>query len=176
MVDGIPINLGLWDTAGQEDYDRLRPLSYPNTDVFLICFSQVSPASFENVLTKWHPEVSHYCSNTPIILVGTKVDLVTDIEIIQRLENQGRAPITFLQGVEMQKKIGAIKFVQCSAITQTGIKDVFDNAVRAVLQRHIKRKKNKRKKNAHCCNCTYRQAVKQVYDYKHDVYGGVIVK
>ena len=52
MVDGKPINLGLWDTAGQEDYDRLRPLSYPQTDVFLVCFSLVSPPSFENVKTK----------------------------------------------------------------------------------------------------------------------------
>jgi Ras family len=52
MVDGKPINLGLWDTAGQEDYDRLRPLSYPQTDVFLICFSLVSPPSCENVRTK----------------------------------------------------------------------------------------------------------------------------
>jgi small GTP-binding protein len=52
MVDGKPINLGLWDTAGQEDYDRLRPLSYPQTDVFLICFSLVSPPSLENVKNK----------------------------------------------------------------------------------------------------------------------------
>jgi Ras-related C3 botulinum toxin substrate 1 len=52
MVDGKTISLGLWDTAGQEDYDRLRPLSYPQTDVFLICFSLVSPPSFENVRTK----------------------------------------------------------------------------------------------------------------------------
>lgn len=52
MVEGKPISLGLWDTAGQEDYDRLRPLSYPQTDVFLICFSIVSPASFDNVKAK----------------------------------------------------------------------------------------------------------------------------
>lgn len=55
MVDGRPISLGLWDTAGQEDYDRLRPLSYPQTDVFLICFSIVSPPSFDNVKAKVSP-------------------------------------------------------------------------------------------------------------------------
>ena len=53
VVDGKLINLGLWDTAGQEDYDRIRPLSYPQTDVFIICFSITSPTSFENVKTKW---------------------------------------------------------------------------------------------------------------------------
>lgn len=52
-----PYTLGLFDTAGQEDYDRLRPLSYPQTDVFLICFSLCSPPSFENVREKWFPEV-----------------------------------------------------------------------------------------------------------------------
>jgi hypothetical protein len=61
MVDGKTVSLGLWDTAGQEDYDRLRPLSYPQTDVFLVCFSIVSPTSFQNVKTKWVPEVKHHC-------------------------------------------------------------------------------------------------------------------
>uniref|UniRef100_A0A1I7XR96 Ras-related protein ced-10 n=1 Tax=Heterorhabditis bacteriophora TaxID=37862 RepID=A0A1I7XR96_HETBA len=84
MVDGRPINLGLWDTAGQEDYDRLRPLSYPQTDVFLVCFSLVNPASFENVRAKWFPEVSHHCPTTPIILVGTKADLRDDKDTIER--------------------------------------------------------------------------------------------
>ena len=63
MVDGKPISLGLWDTAGQEDYDRLRPLSYPQTDVFLICFSIVSPPSFDNVKAK----VRNAKANTKLI-------------------------------------------------------------------------------------------------------------
>ena len=78
MVDGKPINLGLWDTAGQEDYDRLRPLSYPQTDVFLVAFSLISRASFENVKQKWYPELKHHCPNVPMILVGTKLDLRSD--------------------------------------------------------------------------------------------------
>jgi len=72
MVDGKPINLGLWDTAGQEDYDRLRPLSYPQTDVFLVCFSVISKDSHGNVKSKWVPEIQHHAPGVPIVLVGTK--------------------------------------------------------------------------------------------------------
>uniref|UniRef100_A0A2K5H8C1 small monomeric GTPase n=1 Tax=Colobus angolensis palliatus TaxID=336983 RepID=A0A2K5H8C1_COLAP len=118
MVDGKPVNLGLWDTAGQEDYDRLRPLSYPQTDVFLICFSLVSPASFENVRAKWYPEVRHHCPNTPIIL---------------KLKEKKLTPITYPQGLAMAKEIGAVKYLECSALTQRGLKTVFDEAIRAVL-------------------------------------------
>uniref|UniRef100_A0A9L0JMX8 Ras homolog family member G n=1 Tax=Equus asinus TaxID=9793 RepID=A0A9L0JMX8_EQUAS len=60
-VDGRTVNLNLWDTAGQEEYDRLRTLSYPQTNVFVICFSIASPPSYENVRHKWHPEVCHHC-------------------------------------------------------------------------------------------------------------------
>ncbi|XP_064406253.1 ras-related C3 botulinum toxin substrate 1 [Halichondria panicea] len=133
MVDGKPINLGLWDTAGQEDYDRLRPLSYPQTDVFLICFSLVSPASFENVRAKWSPEVSHHCPNTPIILVGTKLDLRDDKETVEKLKEKRLNPITYTQGLQMLKEISAVKYLECSALTQKGLKTVFDEAIRAVL-------------------------------------------
>ncbi|KRZ20036.1 Ras-related protein Rac1, partial [Trichinella pseudospiralis] len=125
MVDGKPINLGLWDTAGQEDYDRLRPLSYPQTDVFLICFSLVNPASFENVRAKWFPEVSHHCPNTPIILVGTKLDLREEQDTIEKLRERRLQPIVHQQG--------SVKYVECSALTQKGVKNVFDEAIRAVL-------------------------------------------
>ena len=69
------VELALWDTAGQEDYDRLRPLSYPDTDVILICFSIDSPDSLQNVVEKWTPEVRHFCPKVPVILVGNKRDL-----------------------------------------------------------------------------------------------------
>lgn len=143
MVDGKPVNLGLWDTAGQEDYDRLRPLSYPQTDIFLICFSIVSPTSFENVRAKWYPEVSHHCPNTPIILVGTKLDLRDDRETLEKLREKKLAPIPFPQGLAMMKEINAIKYLECSALTQKGLKMVFDEAIRAVL---IPSKPNGRKR------------------------------
>merc|ERR1719384_57750 len=75
LVDGKLISLALWDTAGQEDYDRLRPLSYPATDVFLACFSTISPSSMKNVSLKWMPEIAEAFANVPVVLVGTKIDL-----------------------------------------------------------------------------------------------------
>jgi len=133
MIDGKTINLGLWDTAGQDDYDRLRPLSYPQTNIFLICFSLVNPSSFENVRAKWNPEVSHHCPNIPIILVGTKVDLREDPGMIERLNTKNLVPVTYEQGVQMMKEIGCLKYLECSALKQTGLKVVFDEAMRAAL-------------------------------------------
>ncbi|GAA5844675.1 hypothetical protein JCM5353_001496 [Sporobolomyces roseus] len=133
MVDGKPINLGLWDTAGQEDYDRLRPLSYPQTDVFLICFSVVSPPSFENVRTKWYPEICHHAPNIPMILVGTKLDLREDRDTIEKLRERRMSPIAYQQAAAMARDIGAVRYLECSALTQKGLKNVFDEAIRAVL-------------------------------------------
>ncbi|ORZ02344.1 P-loop containing nucleoside triphosphate hydrolase protein [Syncephalastrum racemosum] len=131
MVDGKPVSLGLWDTAGQEDYDRLRPLSYPQTDVFLVCFSIASPPSFENVRTKWYPEISHHAPDIPMILVGTKLDLREDKQTVDRLREKRMSAITYTQAVQMAKDIGAVKYLECSALTQTGLKNVFDEAIRA---------------------------------------------
>lgn len=136
MVDSKPVNLGLWDTAGQEDYDRLRPLSYPQTDVFLICFSIISPASFENVKSKWYPEVLHHAPGTPSLLVGTKSDLRNDTAAQQALTAKGLSIVTAAQAEGMRQNIGAIKYLECSALTQEGLKAVFDEAIRAALQKN----------------------------------------
>ncbi|GAA5822051.1 hypothetical protein JCM11251_004840 [Rhodosporidiobolus azoricus] len=149
MVDSKPVNLGLWDTAGQEDYDRLRPLSYPQTDVFLICFSVVSPPSFENVRTKWYPEICHHAPNIPIILVGTKLDLRDDRETIDKLRERRMSPIAYQQAAAMSREIGAVRYLECSALTQKGLKNVFDEAIRAVLAPPPK----ERKKSKGCVVC-----------------------
>ena len=71
-VDGKQVELALWDTAGEKNYDRVRPLSYPDSDVILICFSIDSPSSLDNVRERWVPEVKQFCPNIPIILVGKR--------------------------------------------------------------------------------------------------------
>ncbi|OOQ90709.1 hypothetical protein PEBR_03334 [Penicillium brasilianum] len=130
MVDGRPISLGLWDTAGQEDYDRLRPLSYPQTDVFLICFSIVSPPSFDNVKAKWFPEIEHHAPSVPIILVGTKLDLRDDRATIEALRARKMEAVSYEQALAVAKEIRAHKYLECSALTQRNLKSVFDEAIR----------------------------------------------
>ena len=99
----------------------------------MICFSLTSPASFENVRAKWFPEVNHHCPNAPVVLVGTKLDLREDKETIEKLKEKKLSPITATNALQMSKEIGAVKYLECSALTQKGLKQVFDEAIRAVL-------------------------------------------
>lgn len=132
-VDGLQVPLGLWDTAGQEDYDRLRPLSYPQTDVFLLCFSVVAPPTLDNVRHKWAPEVRHHCQDTPILLVGLKSDLRDDQDTLRALHGAGQAPVRRDQAEKVAARIGAIMYLECSALTRRGLKHVFEEAARAAL-------------------------------------------
>ncbi|EDV24322.1 Cdc42hs complexed with A peptide derived from P-21 activated kinase [Trichoplax adhaerens] len=139
MIGGEPYTLGLFDTAGQEDYDRLRPLSYPQTDVFLVCFSVVNPSSFEN----WVPEISHHCPKTPFLLVGTQIDLRDDLATIEKLNKNKLKPITSDATERLSKELKAVKYVECSALTQKGLKNVFDEAILAALEPPEEKKKKK---------------------------------
>jgi Ras homolog gene family, member A len=142
-VDGRRVELALWDTAGQEDYDRLRPLSYPDSNVILICFAIDSPDSLDNVQEKWISEVLHFCQGIPIILVGCKVDLRNDPKTIEDLRRTSQRPVTREEGEAVAQKIGALKYLECSARTQQGVREVFENATRAALMVADKPKKKK---------------------------------
>lgn len=129
LVDGNLHRLCLYDTAGQEEYDRLRVLAYPGTDVFLVCFSVASPASFENVREKWIPELNHHCPGARIVLVGTQTDLREDYETILKLAKQNQTFVTVQEATRLAKRVNATAYLECSALTQKGLKNVFDEVV-----------------------------------------------
>ena len=126
--------LELFDTVGQEDKGlyqpgRVRPLSYPNTSVFLVCFSIAHPPSFGNVQEKWVPEIKHHCPNIPFLLVGTQVDLRNDEATQLKLAKTKEKPVSKEEGEKMAKNLGAAKYLECSALTREGFKNVFDEVI-----------------------------------------------
>ena len=134
----------------QEDYDRLRILSYPGTHVFLLCFSIVSPASFANITQKWMKELRENCPAVNIILVGTQSDLRDDYDVVTRLKKKKEEPISQEKGEKLAKKLGAVVYCECSALTQAGLKNVFDEAVLSVLNPSTKKQKHSKKRKLAC--------------------------
>jgi len=122
---GKSVTLRLYDTAGQEEYDRLRPLSYPGTNMVLLCFSVASRATFDSISAKWAPEVRHYLPRVPTILVGLKTDI---------RDGDGDKPVDFEpvkkeEGTELAKKIGASTYMESSAKMEVGVSDIFEQAM-----------------------------------------------
>jgi len=146
-IAGKTVALSLWDTAGQEDYDRLRPLSYPQTDVFMLCFSVVSETSYQNIKTKWYPEVMHHCPTAQVVLVGTKVDLREDNDTVEELKEKGLKTVPTDDGDVLANEIKALKYMECSALTMDGLKEVFDFAIKAKIVGGKKGGKTKRKRD-----------------------------
>jgi len=126
-----PILLHLWDTAGQEEYDRLRPLSYPGSDVVLLCFSLVHKPSYEAIRIKWFPEIRHYIPNVPYMLVGTKLDLR---EKFIANPNPDYDLVSTELGQAMCDEIKALKYVEVSAKTKQNLESIFHESVSAVLE------------------------------------------
>ena len=131
-VDGKIVALNLWDTAGQEEYDRLRPLSYHSTDVFVIAFSLINKTSLSNISQKWLPELKAYCPNAKLVLVGNKSDLADSPSTRAKLAARGQEIVTDEEAEAVAKSCGAT-YVRASALTQAGLKTVFDSAIKKVL-------------------------------------------
>ncbi|CUS23631.1 LAQU0S11e00716g1_1 [Lachancea quebecensis] len=124
-VDGIKVSLALWDTAGQEEYERLRPFSYSKANVILIGFAIDDAESLLNARTKWTEEVLRYCPEAPIVLVGLKRDL--------RKSESPHKFVTREEAEQVARAIGAKKYMECSALDGSGVDDVFELATRTSL-------------------------------------------
>jgi len=148
MLNKRCVNLGLWDTAGQDDYDRLRPLSYPQTDVFVAVFSIISPTSFRNVKTKWIPELKHYMPNVPIVLVGAKADMRGNEAVEKQLAMLGEHMVTEEEGQKLAEEVGAAQYIEASALTQNNLHHLFECATTEAL---LAKRGSKTKKPAKQC-------------------------
>ena len=128
------ISFELYDTTGQEDYDQLRPLKYPGTDIFIVLFSIVDENSYNNVMKKWIPEIILHCSNVPFLLVGNGSHLRTDYVALRKMraEKTELFIITPRMGDELARKIKAVKYLECSCKTLMGIRNIFYEAVWAL--------------------------------------------
>ncbi|ORZ15790.1 ras-like GTP-binding protein Rho1 [Absidia repens] len=149
-VDGDHVELALWDTAGQEDYDRLRPLSYPDTNVILIAFATDLPDSLDNITEKWLPEVKKYCPDQPYLLVACKNDLRNDPLTIEELKKINSAPVSTEQGMAVAEAIKASGYVECSSKQGQGVVNVFEQAVRATNAKSKQDQQKDSKKKKEC--------------------------
>ena len=119
-IDEKLYTVALFDTAGQESFDQLRPVAYPQTDIFLVCFSVVYPSSLQNVQKLWINEIRKYCPHTPLLLVGTKCDLRNNRDEIEKLAKKKERPVTQEEGGKAARQMKAVKYVECSSLTQEG--------------------------------------------------------
>ena len=134
----------------QDDFDTLRPLVYPNTDVFLLCFSVVSPSSFANVKEKWVPELKKAHKKQklpPIILVGTQSDLRSDAPALVALAEHKEAPVTEAEARKLAASLHAECYIESSSLTQSNLKEVFDEAIVAGIKGRRKKERRAARNN-----------------------------
>ncbi|KFY13219.1 hypothetical protein V492_03406 [Pseudogymnoascus sp. VKM F-4246] len=145
FVDNVHIELSLWDTAGQEEFDRLRSLSYDDTHAIMLCFSVESKDSLENIESKWVGEIAENCPGVKLVLVALKCDLrenddtADEAETLtttidgQPVRREKKECITYQQGLEVARRIGALRYLECSAMRNRGVNEAFTEAARVAL-------------------------------------------
>ncbi|KAM0449700.1 hypothetical protein ACHAPV_005886 [Trichoderma viride] len=154
FVDNVHIELSLWDTAGQEEFDRLRSLSYDDTDLIVLCYSVDSKDSLENVESKWVGEIADNCPGVKLVLIALKCDLrqmgedepeEADAAAAADSNAQREKPptITYDEGLEVAKRIGASRYLECSAMKNRGVNEAFTEAARVALSVKKEREDNK---------------------------------
>uniref|UniRef100_A0A3Q3EJ11 Rho-related GTP-binding protein RhoH n=1 Tax=Labrus bergylta TaxID=56723 RepID=A0A3Q3EJ11_9LABR len=125
-MDGVQISLGLWDTAGNDNFRQIRPRSYQQADVVLICFSVANPNSLANVQHKWINEVREYLPRVPILVVATQTDL-------REVGSYRGTCISPAEGRHMAQQVHAKGYLECSSLSNRGVQQVFEYAVRTAV-------------------------------------------
>ncbi|SPO00240.1 probable rho3 protein [Cephalotrichum gorgonifer] len=154
FVDSVHIELSLWDTAGQEEFDRLRSLSYDETDLIMLCYSVDSKDSLENIESKWVGEIAENCPNTKLVLVALKCDLREPDDEADEADGEGQAgsgnarkekkpTINYEQGLEVARRINASRYLECSAMKNRGVNEAFTEAARVALTVRKEREEGK---------------------------------
>lgn len=133
ILDGKTVDLRLWDTAGQEEFDGLRPLIYSRSDVILVAFAVDNRDSLESARTKWITEAKAKCPQAAVFLVGLKTDLRTNDECLRYMEQTGDHCVTKEEAQSVANEIGVRQYLECSALSGEGVDDLFERAVRASL-------------------------------------------
>lgn len=142
-MNGKIYQLELWDSESQQDKDAARQKNYPETDVFCLCFSIADLESFRNAERKWFREVRLFAPKAPIVLIGTKLDLRDEYKKRGKGED-GQRPtemVTHKEAKKMARKMGALKYIECSALKQKGHIEVLNEAVTAVITKSTKKGK-----------------------------------
>lgn len=140
-IDNTHVELSLWDTAGQEEFDRLRSLSYDDTHAIMLCFSVDSPDSLENVETKWVGEIAENCPGVKLVLVALKCDLRKRDDAEEEEDQPEKQMINYNQGLKVAERIKALRYLECSAMKNRGVNEAFTEAARVALS--VKNSKDK---------------------------------
>ena len=142
-VDGKTVELEIREVKGLQSYRRLLAMSYMGSHVILMCFSIDSPGSLESIRQKYIREVRFFCPNVPIVLVGNKKDLRNDENTKRILAQVEQEPVKYEKGASIGREIKACAYLECSAKTREGVRDVFEMAAKATLEDPLETKKNR---------------------------------
>lgn len=135
-MDGVQINLGLWDTAGNDNFTQIRPRSYLQADVVLICYSVANPNSLASVQHKWITEIREHLPKVPVLVVATQTDLR------EMGAHRGNCIIP-ADGRRVAHEIHAKGYLECSSLSNRGVQQVFEYAVRTAVNKAKKREQRR---------------------------------
>eukprot|EP01091_Cochliopodium_minus_P009722 TRINITY_DN2455_c0_g1_i3.p1 TRINITY_DN2455_c0_g1~~TRINITY_DN2455_c0_g1_i3.p1 ORF type:complete len:156 (+),score=42.42 TRINITY_DN2455_c0_g1_i3:205-672(+) len=126
----------LFDNSSHESYKRMRDLIYPDGKMVLLCFSLISPTSLENLKTKWIPEVREKNNDVCFYLVGLKLDLRNDPNVLKELQERNSSPISYEMGLKKSKEFGCLGYMECSSLTRENLLEMFEDCI---IKMHEKR-------------------------------------